>query len=381
METKRNGVVLVARDVAPSAALRRVGDVLSSQGHAVAQHLGFGKALKSSVDMIVSAVKEAAVVVCGMSANAKLSAEEVEAATTAVECGATLGFYCDTFGCHSREWFAKFRGRTNVKFLFHVNAQEARDAEQFFPNAVAYAPCNPEVEDAFYSTANCREVRAKLGVQGDEYMVLLNGHKAPMITVPMLVASIQALHTAQIRQHMRMRYKLFFSPHPGDPTLDEKSGYPEPEVFYGDLVQFGGVSLTLLPGKRVDKGNVLPVNDLIVGCDVLVAPASGSERTAACLRKPVIAFLSEISLARNVTVFGKREWELAEMGTSMPIYGCSAEGLAHAIDQLTRLPSSWDFQEMRRCQEEAFQPPEKQGEAVRVMATVIGTEHALARRG
>lgn len=376
METKRNGVVLLARDVAPSNALKRVADVLSSRWYAVAQHLGFGKPLESTVEMIVAAVKEATVVVCGMSANAKISVEEIAAANAAVESGAVLGLYCDTFGCHGREWFAPFRD--HVKFLFHVNEREAEAAKKFFPNAAVYASCNPEVEDAFYSTANCMEVRAKLGVQGDEYMVMVNGHKAPMITVPMLVASIQALHTALIRQHMWMKYKLFFSLHPGDPTLDEKSGWPEPEVFYGDLVQFGGVSLTLLPAKRGDKGNVPSVNDLIVGCDLLVAPASGSERIAACLRKPAIAFLSEISLAWNVTVFGKREWELAEMGTSLPIYGCSAEGLAHAVDQLTRCPSSWDYQEMRKHQEEAFQPPEKQGKAVETMVEAI--EAAIARK-
>lgn len=379
MDTRKNGAVLVARDVAPSSALGRVAEHMrETTNHRVVSFLGYGKQLKQGVEEIATAAREAAVVVCGMSANATLSAEEIAAASAAVESGAKLGFYCDTFGCHSREWFSQFRGL--AKFLFHVNEKEAKAAEELFPSAAVYAPCNPEVEDAFYPAVNGEEVRAKLGVGADEWMIVFNGHKAPMITVPMLTVSIQALHTLPGRQHLRMKYKLFFSPHPGDPTLDEKSGWPEPEVFYGDLVQFGGVSLTLLPGKRADKGSVPSVNDLIVGCDLIVAPASGSERIAACLRKPAVSFLSEISLARNVTVFGKREWELAEISTSWPVYGCDAQALALAIDQLTRRQSSWDYQEMRKRQEEAFPPPEKQGKAVETMATVIGTEIVLNGR-
>lgn len=372
-------IVLVARDQSPSSALRRLGIALGNRGWDVESFLGNGKSISVALDEILLAVRKSDVVLTGMSANEELAREERAAAREAMTVGVPFGFYCDTFGCHQRPWFAGFR--STASFLFHVNEDEAESARLLFPQADVVAPANPMWEEFHFPRLSYKEAREKLGVAADEKMILVAGHKVLMFTMPTVSVLVDALHDRLLDEY-EGKWKVFLSLHPGDPQvvipaqwqkfckeLQEKNpGLVLPEVpkmpnLYDCLSQFSGVPV------RIITDNEIPVSDLIPGADLVVATASTTEIEAACQRKPVISFLTEITHRRNVVQFGKREWELCELGTSEEAWHDS-DWLAAFIAGLLN-PELNETAAMREAQQAVFPTPKKHGVALRNMIATL----------
>ncbi|PIS05280.1 MAG: hypothetical protein COT81_01835 [Candidatus Buchananbacteria bacterium CG10_big_fil_rev_8_21_14_0_10_42_9] len=95
-----SGILLVARDKAPSLALSKLAAELQSRETAVIAFLGHGNPIIGAPDQIVTSARKATAVVIGVSSSPKLSAQETLAGYAAIEAGVPLYVYCDTYGCH-----------------------------------------------------------------------------------------------------------------------------------------------------------------------------------------------------------------------------------------------------------------------------------------
>src|SRR3989344_610355 len=163
-------VALVAQDVSPSRALERVGVELVSRGHAVCAFLGSGNLIVASRMALDCNIGASHALLLGMSSSAELAEEEIYAARLAFSTNIPFGFYCDTYGCHNRPWFAEFRDKAS--FVFVINEKEAEEARRVFPKARVAVSGNPIWEDFCFPKFTKDEVRSKLGIAENEAVVL-----------------------------------------------------------------------------------------------------------------------------------------------------------------------------------------------------------------
>lgn len=345
--------VLVARDIAPSSAFERLGKELIKNGSEVTAFLGKGKPLNITQMELIKVVANTDIALIGMSSSKELSFEEVLAATTAAASKRPYGFYADTYGCYHREWFSKVRDEAS--FLFVINSGEAQKAREIFPHAEVVVSGNSVWEDFCFPKFTREEVRNKLGVVDDEFMVLSPGSKSPVINCILWGAVVEAVHLGLLNSK---KWKIFFSTHPGDQT---------DSVVYNDLMKFSRMSVRLVPKEEMS------VSDMISGCDIFIESVSTTGIEVAHQHKPVIDFFSEIALARNESIFGTREWEPCLLGVARDIYN-NPLLLSREIHRLLLSNHEDDFAyryKMRVNQEREYpQPPEK-GTAVKIMADTL----------
>lgn len=367
--------MLVAQDVAPSKILRAVVAELKKPWQCVT-FLGDGEAIQSTAVEVSNSVGWSVgwsdVVLCGMSANERLSQLEIHAAREAQIAGKPFGFVCDTWGCHARPWFQEFR--ESASFVFHMDEVQASLAHDFFPNAEVVASGNPEDEDYFTPKASYEEVRGMLGVAPDETMILCAGHKEHFLTLTM--ASVVMDAAILVIPHLKPR--VFVSLHPGDPVVqpDYKGYDPYEELAVFANPPWNEGSLVLIVNKDPQLGGVKSVNRmkgvtssfLIDGADIVIGAASTVEREAGCRRKPVISLLSQINKGRNIRNFSQREWEPCLMGISWEA-GLDYRDLGEKIAQLLR-PDGYFRSQMKARQEELLKPREK-GSAVRAIIATL----------
>ncbi|QQG45465.1 MAG: hypothetical protein HYW89_00810 [Candidatus Sungiibacteriota bacterium] len=379
-------VVLVAHDTAPSQALDRVKKNLEEQSAwsaadpnaprhlnptwPVTAFLGYGKPSKASIEEIISAVKQAAVVVLGMSNPADNAVVEIVAAKAALDQGIPFGFYCDIYGCHYRPWFEEFRN--SASFLFQISDSEAASAQKLFPKAEVVASGNPIWEEWFLPLSSYEEVRAELGVGLDEKLIVLSGSKSPYTNMPMVIGVMEALH---VPHKMYRKFQVLLSLHPSDVTLNPQNDltdslikYPEPKIYYEEaaVTRYCGVPFRVIPGDRKSGIGGMSTSRLIVGSDLVIGPASTSEVEAAHRRKPAVSYLSCYSRGRNPESYGQEEWQPAVLGASIGVYGDPT----HLWQVIAGLLFYDGYVGQKRLQEREY-PYREPGIAVSKMAATI----------
>lgn len=340
-------VVLLAHDVAPSQALKMIEKELMTRDLSVWSYLGNGGEITADPSDIAATIRNSDVVLLGMSSSEKLATEEIAAAEAALEHRTPYGFYADIYKCVRRPWFE--RVREGASFVFVINSDEATAARELFPNAKVVISGNPLWEDFFMPKRPREEVREKLEVASDETMVLCPGGKSAVVNILHWGGVIEALSDLSTDPK---HWKIFLALHPGDKT---------PPDFYQDLVTHSRV-----PAKIVAK-EFLSSSEMLSGCDLVIESCSTIGIEAACLRKPVISYLSEIALGRLEKGSGSRSWELCVLGVAEEVRGEPMQ-LANCVGNLLDYGGAAS---LLVRQAEVYPEPPERGSAVRKMIATL----------
>ncbi|MBI4118591.1 MAG: hypothetical protein HY455_03595 [Parcubacteria group bacterium] len=349
-------LVLVARDVAPSKALLKLGEAGWPLG--IVQHriLGNGTSIDTGVvHTTLNGLRYKACLVSALSSHPHFAETEIRACEEALRRGIPYGFYADTWGIVAGRPHFTEKIKHGASFLFVVNEKEARRAREYFPNAKIVASGNPMQEDWFFPKRTYIDVRLQMGVLPEQIAILCPSGKDLAVNLIHFSGAIEAAGK------LNAKAIVFLAIHPGDP--------PEHLKHYEFLAKYAGlVSGTSI---RLVTKDAIPCSELLVGCDVVVASMSTIDCEAACQRKPVIDFMSQTALGVHSVLDGGWGWELATEGASFPIYGDTGK-LRTAIELLLNKESSMRREQIR-FQKRLFPTPTERGVAVRLMReTVLG---------
>lgn len=328
-------VALVATDTAPKAAFARLEPALKEAGIEIS-----------------SLVKDADVILAGMSSSLKLAEKELEAVEIAETDGKPFGFYADTYGTIRRPWFERFR--KSASFVFVINDNEAIDAKGIFPNAKVVISGNPMWEDFFNPKLSRAEARAKLEVVEDCKVVLCPGGKNFIINILHFGAVIDAMNRAADNLKYRNKnnnFKVVFALHPGDQNKMEA---------YADLSKYSRVPVFIMTKEHASTSLILP------GCDLVVESASTLGIEAACQRIPVIDYFTETALSRLEEATGSREWDLCKAGAAIRVL--DTDTLEAGI---VLLVENSKIVTLQVRQEMAFPKPPEKGAAIRAMVRTL----------
>jgi len=339
-------VMLLGRDTAPSKAFTLLASELGSRSCEVFLYAGENGAdeYRRHISNPVSAVN---VLLLGMSSSEKLAADEIYAAETAAKLGVPYGFYADTFGVINHPWFSHLR--EGASFVFVINEKEAEAARKIFPTALVVVSGNPTWEDFFTPKLSREEARSRLEVREGENMVLCPGGKSLAINMLCWGGVIEALSSEPVAE----MWKVFLSVHPMDANGADA---------YRELAKYS----KRVPVRIMTKDH-MSSSDMIPGSDFVIESASTVGIEAACQRKPVIEYFSEIGLTRLEGDTGSRSWDLCESGAALRVVG-NPNNLISVIHQVLLYGGG---KEMRSRQEELYPAPPEKGAAVRTMAAVL----------
>ncbi len=328
-------VVLVGHDAAPSKAFELVKAELEKRGCGTAAYLGNGKSILVELSHTSAMLIGADSVIIGMSAPADNAFHEIAIAEHAARRGVSYSFYADTFGAWKRQWFQEYL--PNAKHLFVLNEKEREEAQKAFPNVNVVAVGNHEWEAACFPKYSREEIRQKLGIVNDEVCIFVPGHKSVAISAFLLMGVVHALHQKGLSH---LKWRVLFAPHPGD-GVSPKS-YAEPVLYSSPNVWVEIITRekTYLHSSTSssepmfgEKEVGYPSSDLLSAADLVVESASTFCQAAALMRIPIISFLSEVSMQRNISVFGQRDWEPVSQGVSLLVAG-NTDFLAQGISSL-----------------------------------------------
>lgn len=375
-------IVMVGHDAAPSAAFKKVADMLESnigmeratdwrmrQDTYYDAFLGGGEPIKASIAEIERAVVSSNVLLCGMSSSPKLVEEELAAIRVAFKAGVPVVLYADTHGAVKRSWFEEVRGMANA--ILVVSHKEAEDARVLFPDAEPVLSGNPSVEEAFFPKTTKVWVRERLGVRDDEKVILIPGYKFPAITMPTVLATVDAVDMIP-----ETNFYLVVSLHPGDDAwkannaiYDDLLGY---FLHYKEVTDLANLRVRVTCSRHPDEENRIATSDILPGADTLVSTMSTEEQKAACQRIPVVEYLTAVALDRMEKNFGTRDWEPCQQGIAEEVFA-DHRRLAGAIKSLL---SSEGQEKMRAAQELHYPAISEPGHALKVMAETV---HKYAR--
>ena len=353
--------VLVARDMAPSQAGELLEKEFRSLGYdEIFADLGKGNPIPTLLRDIRYAVEDADVLWLGMSSSPELSEPELAAAEIALRFGVPYGFYSDTFGCYARPWFAPYR--ENASFVFVLNDEEKVAAKELFPRAAkldnVIATGNPNWEEFAFPSVTRQQVREKLGVAHDDYLILCPGTKSVPIGSFVWVAVIHALNELVSIGFTKRLYRVILAPHPGDPTVQKEMNV------YADLEKYSGaVSTHFVPRS------VMATQDIIPGADLVVTQTVSSTEgmRAAYLGIPTVYFLSSVDIERSVETHGTRISPPGQMGIAEAVYSGNSGALGEVIQRLLTRKGSAGMRSAQRAKCVAHE----RGYAIKEMTRVL----------
>ena len=361
-------IVMVGRDKAPSAAFEKLAQSLSVDGYEVKKYLGHGDPIPASVNDIVADTVTANVLLSGMSSSPALVFEERIAICTAHDEGVPVLLYADTHGAVKRSWFADVR--KYVDAIFVVSHKEAEDARGIFPNIGKNGIVlsgNPIVEESFFPKTTRQWVSERLGIREDEKMILIPGYKFPAITLPTVLATLDALDMIP-----NINFYVVVSLHPGDDAWKANNGIYDEWVGYflqtREVTDLGNrVRVRVTCGKHPQEENKIATPDMLPRTDVVVATLSTLEQEAACQRIPVVEYLTAIALDRMEKNFGTRRWEPCRQGIAFEVF--ANHTLLADVIKIFLTPAG--RKSLHPAQERHYPRPLRPGHALAVMAETV----------
>ena len=337
-------VVLVAHDFAPSQGLSKLQHSLEQRGHTVTSFLGFGKEINAQEKTIDEHIRNANVLLAGMSSSRALAAEELQAARIALHLHIPFGFYSDTYGTWNRPWLRPLSAQAN--FLFVLNEQDATLARKSVKTGVrVVAAGNPLWEDFAHPTNGRTVTRKLLGLKESDTMLLVAGTKELSVNMSLFA------HTIEAAKKAKRKTEIFISLHPGDKN--------NPHTY---KTLMGNRASTHLVLSHAWSGSAL-----VPGADLVICSASTIGIEAAHQRIPVINFFTKLSRKRLFEATGQTTWTPDELGASVMVYEDTAELTREIIWLLTQKGR----QEMQEKQKIIFPVIKRKGEVVRIMAETL----------
>ena len=340
-------IVVLTNDAGPSNGLQFVVNELKAQGHIVSDFLGKGKGLDAKIENKASnAMLEADFVLFGISSTPETWVEEVNLANIAKATGKPYGFFCCNWGEFRRPAFASVMKGANL--LFTVDEADAKSAKDFVGKDTLVVPSgNPAWADYFNSKMSREEARAKLGVDPDAKILLVNGSKESVRNIILWFSSIEAT------KMLRMNIKMFISIHPGDPS---------PTGTYDMFFKSNADHAQKLPTG-------ISTSQALNGVDLLISSISLVGVEAACLRKPVTDFVTPLDEMWWGGLSGSKDWKPAKDGASVLVR--NIDDLVSVIDTLNYGNNCFDDQ--IENQERVFQRENVEGSAKRIVDEIVKT--------
>ena len=341
-------VTIVANDIGGRNGLRLLGEFLEKQGIAVCWYLGSGDAISTSFGL-TERIANSDAVICGMSSSEKLAAPEIMAANMAQQLGVPFCLFADSFNAHLKPYFNKWLYKAAA--LMVLNSAEAQKAREHLKDVKVVATGNPAWEKFFFPRFTREEVRDRLTIPEDCFVILSPGTKELVVNVLLwggLLDAATPLDNALV----------LASVHPDDQSPIEE---------YDKLADWSNGRLQVVVSDRDDPESMTGSN-MLPGADAVVDCCSTIAIEAACQRIPVITYAPEAAQIRRKKNGGSRAWEPAEMGITQFRDGLKA---VYNLACDLRSIAVREFNLVKRKQEEFFPLYPKPGETVKKMAAVI----------
>lgn len=356
-------ITFVARDFAYSACFERLAPILRSKGFNAVLFIGKGKPLCQYTEEIAlkETVKSSDLVILGMSSSPELAKPEIAAGIVAEQEHIPFGFYGDMPGVWVQakpgNWLAELA--KNAAFYFGITEEDAKKAKEAFPNAKLIGTGNPLREEMAFPRFSRYEIRQKLGIKGDEKLILVPGGKFPANDIFLLTITIEAL--AKLAKK-GFKFNLIFSKHPGDRlqyAIDQVT--QEKLNVYEQMFSRSPVRANILGNDAIFN-----TCDIIPGADMVIECGSSASFAAIYNNIPVITIGSEIFLNYFNSLRGENILEIARRKISLPVAPNSSD-LTKAI---AKLLTPEGFAPLRLRQQKNCPKPIK-GAALNKMADII----------
>lgn len=317
-------IAIVAHDVGPTNALRLVGEELLKQGHFIKS--SFGESAPRDISAVVTGADR---LLLGISSTKESVSEELHAFKEAKRLGIPVAVFSDIYGAYSRSWEKDIVQGAGI--LFVIDEQEVEATKGYVgaqTNVVVAA--NPYWAEFFEAGVSRDEVRAQLGVQPEEKMILVAGAKELAKNVLLFNDVVMAARDFRQGLHLVL-------------TIHPAAGHAS--TAYDDITKWS-VHPTQFPS------GTLKTPQMIAGAD-LVVTAGGSTVSimAACQRVHVIDLMHKLDGHWWKELSGLDHWPPAQLDVSW--LARDEHDLSLGIERLLD-PSNRDAAEIRDAQETEF---------------------------
>lgn len=287
-------------DLAPTNCFKAIGPKLEAKGVETVSVLGAGKPFEGSTGTVKGAVRDADLVVLGLSSSPERAKLEMVVAEFAREAGIPYGFYSDMALCPFRTWLCDLA--RNTSFIVGL-LPTSEELAEMYPQARVYPSGNPLRGTMAFPELSRDVVREKLGVKPHEKLIVAPGGKFPAGNFQLWGLLIETLEVLKRKEDI----VLLLAPHPGDAgarAIDKESGVPL--NIYKEMT--GETSVRTLY-------NMMPTPVATAGADLVVDFTGDTSVRAAMLRIPLLNVTTEILLRRFERETGSRQLETIENGS------------------------------------------------------------------
>ncbi len=287
--------------------------------------LGYGKTVTVSDLELENGIKDADIMLIGMSSSPLFAEIEVRAALMAIKLGVPFGFYADVPLCPMRArpgaWFHEVAKQASL--LTGLLPADTTETMVLFPKAEVRKTGNPIRDSMAFPRFTRAQVREKFGIADDEIFVLAPGGK--FMVGNAIVWSLLAEAVAEFNGKVCIGY----TPHPGDKTIQAVDPVSrKPLELYEESLPH------LASGKvRVNffERDFIHMLDAVAGADVVVEFTGSGSVAAAYQRIPVVNVLPTVWMRQFTEESGSPIIETVAAHASIPVDQMNPAVLARAI--------------------------------------------------
>lgn len=347
MDKAVRGVVGIARDHTPSRVVELLSKIFP-----VTLFVGNGADITASQEAVLEAVRQADVLLLGMSHSPEAARMELLGGQAAGEQTKVV-LYADSFFCSARDWFQPLRKR--VDLVLTCTPSEAEFASTVFQSAIIASVGQPNWEANHFGAkealARRKEIRENLGVRDTDKLIFVPFRKESDLNEAHLSAVIAANKVLADRPDNGMRFCV--ATHPGEPEAASRK-----RMYRGLVADHNQMAV-------VDTSTP----EMLAACDLVINAGSGVGTEALYMGLPVIEFLPEIVLDELGRLQGgERIWQPCKDGAALSV--TDDTGMACVIQELLD-PHNPVSIAMRAKQKAHYPAPTKPGAAVEAMAASI----------
>lgn len=362
-------VCFLAHDAAPSQCFNRLDEEIRTKfsGIKTVKFLGNGASIHDQHNEIAKAVREANLLLLGMSSSSQFAESELFGGSIAKESRIPYGFYSDMP-------FAPYRGRDGgwfsdlakeASFLFGLLPNSTEEVVAMYPKARCVRTGNPLRDAMAFPRFSRKEIRDRLSIGSEQKLILASGDKLAVCNGLIWMLLIEALCDSDIDP------VVILSPHPGDPVLRAVSSSSGKAIgFYEDIVKYSPIPTLLNHEKRIDT------LDIVTAADLIVEFTGSASVCAAYQRVPVIHLTPRIMMEKLVDEMGEARIETLELGAAVQAPTISVSGLSQIIKELLD-PATSISRKLRNAQERAYPIPVGSNGSLNALLSEISEQLAL----
>lgn len=295
-------LVVGAYDIAPCIFLEALvkcweGVSMSLLAHAKRENMS------EALD-VRECLKDADVLVVGMSSNPEAATYELMLIETADELGVPVALVADTYGVALRPHFEHIRGK--ISLVMVIDQHAAEEACAAYPREKIAVVGDPR--DFAYTTKTVKgreAVRRELGVGEHERLIQMSLSKTAPVNCEGIVYIMGA--AARLRRESDIIPLVVLCPHPG-----AQDHMPDVYDFF--------VRHSPVPGMvEVVTKESMPSNVVVEGADLVIDRTGSLQRHAMFRGIPTILLFTELGVLLTEEETGSHIWPPAQFGTGWEV--------------------------------------------------------------